>query len=402
MLSATLRRYEDPERSADPRIYTLVSDLRTLQLAPAPRAHFRAELRSQLVAVAPRLVAEGTTAEIPRVPAAVDAQPVGASSAGSWFAGAFARVQTMSLGRPLAISTAVVAVFALLLGGAVWISKKALPGDALYSLKRANENVQLSLADGPTAKSKAYLDFAAERADEVQALLKRASALASGSGADAATISPHTADLVRSTLDSADSDVRDAARLLGQQAVSSDAPTSLSLMTQWAPSQVDKLQGIVDQLPAGALQTRAASSAQLVMDALVRADQLSGLAGCSCLDSAATDSLGPVPCQPCDSPPVTGLPNQPRTSLSPGQTTTGPVPTVSGSTGSGAPPSGVSGPGGPGGSGSGSGTGTVVPIPTLPIHLPTLPTLPPIHLPSHTGTGTPSCVLTVLGLCVHL
>src|SRR6185437_4847649 len=58
MLGGPLRRYEDPAQSRDPRIREIVAALATLEPAPAPRAHFRAELRAQLVAVTPRLVAE--------------------------------------------------------------------------------------------------------------------------------------------------------------------------------------------------------------------------------------------------------------------------------------------------------------------------------------------------------
>src|ERR1700712_475421 len=59
----SLRRYDDPINSRDPRIRAVVAGLQTLDVAPAPRAHFRAELRAQLVAVAPRLIADGISAE---------------------------------------------------------------------------------------------------------------------------------------------------------------------------------------------------------------------------------------------------------------------------------------------------------------------------------------------------
>src|SRR5436190_1987747 len=127
MLGSSLRRFEDPTRSADPRIRAVVAGLRTLEIAPPARAHFRAELRAQ-------------------------------------------------------------------------------PGDALYGLKRASENVELSLASGPTDKANLLLDFAKTRADEVNQLLSRASSVAVGRGATASgQISSHTADLIRSTLASADS-----------------------------------------------------------------------------------------------------------------------------------------------------------------------------------------------------
>lgn len=402
MLSASLRRYPDPETSADPRIFSLVSALRTLEIAPPARSHFRAELRAQLVAVAPRLVAEGAAVELPLVagqsPRAA-AKPVASVSARRRRSFSLADV---SLGRPLAIVTAMVAVFALVLGGAVWMSKKALPGDPLYSLKRANENVQLSLADGATAKSRAYLDFAAERADEVAALLKRSSASALGAGVTASSgLSPHTASLVQSTLDSADSDVQNASVLLGNQAVASKSASPLTILISWAPGQITKLQSITDRLPAGTLHDRSAGSTDLVRSALIRADSLSAMAGCSCLSSASSDALGPVPCSPCMSP-VPSVPALPGGTL-PGATTTPAVPLPGATTG--ATPSGSTP---AGGTSSGSQTsnppGVVVPtLPTLPIKLPTLPSLHfPSHTPPRTPSATPTCVVTLLGICVHL
>jgi hypothetical protein len=404
MLSAPLRRYPDPEMSADPRIYTLLTDLRTLDVAPLPRAHFRAELRSQLVAVTPRLVAEGVSVERPLTEAA---RPTTAATPARHSARPsppvrLAALRTLSLGRPVAIVTAIVAVFALLLGGAVFISKRALPGDALYSLKRANETVQLSLADGPTAKSKAYLNFAGERADEVAALLKRASALAAASGPTAGGISAHTASLVDSTLSSGDDDVRNAARLLGDAAVAGASGSPLSIMTTWAPGQVTKLQAIVGKLPAGPVRDHAAASAQLVGNAVLRAQQLTGMISCTCLKSASSDDLGPLPCQPCMSPRSSPLPTLPSTVPVPGRTTTGATPTgTAGSStdNSAAATTGDTGAGSGSDSSSDSGSGSTSPKHSLGI---TLPTLPQITFPSKTGTktATSTCVLSLLGLCV--
>src|SRR5581483_10986751 len=107
-------------------------------VAPVPRAHFRAELRAQLVAVAPRLVPEGVAAEEPltgtRETAPVAARTARMSTSHSapgrvstrGAAGTLAGLRSISLGKPVAIVTAVVAAFALMLGGSVWLSKHAL------------------------------------------------------------------------------------------------------------------------------------------------------------------------------------------------------------------------------------------------------------------------------------
>ncbi len=55
----SLRRHPDPAQSRDPEVRAVVDALGQLDIAPAPDEQFRHELRAQLVAVAPRLMAEG-------------------------------------------------------------------------------------------------------------------------------------------------------------------------------------------------------------------------------------------------------------------------------------------------------------------------------------------------------
>lgn len=404
VLSGSLRRYEDPERSADPRIRQVVAELRTLEPAPAPRAHFRAELRAQLVAVAPRLVAEGTHAEAPGTRAAAHPDAT-ARSLTDRLAAVFGRMRGLSLGRPIAMVTAVIAIFALLLGGAVWVSKKALPGDTLYALKRANENVQLSLTSGDTARGKEYLSFASTRADEATELLKRSSALAAGPGSTAAAgINAHTQKLVAGALNSADDDTRNASKLLGGEAVRNGSTAPLTAISSWAPGQLTTLQAVVDRIPAGALHDRAASSVQLVRAATARAQALDALSGCSCLGSAASDALGPVPCPVCElqqSP----APTPPPGTASPGTTTKpGGTPKSSTKAGSGSTTHGTNGGGQPspaptssssgGGGTTGGGILPTGPLPPITIHVPTL--LPQPTSSTGSASTSPTCVIDVI------
>src|SRR5689334_4500087 len=120
MLSPALHRQPDPEHSRDPRIRALVGHLRTVEV-PGPRPEFRDELRTQLVAITPRVVAEGDAPAVSKrrpspVPAAAPAKSPGRVRTG------LSSLRHVRVGRPLAVLTCVVAVFALLLGGAVWIS----------------------------------------------------------------------------------------------------------------------------------------------------------------------------------------------------------------------------------------------------------------------------------------
>ena len=311
MLGASWRRFEDPVRSRDPRIRELVSALATLP-APAPSDAFRAELRAQLVAIAPRIIAESGDAPTAVIDVAAPAAEPTRAAAGRprHTDSVLARLRTLPIGRPLRIAVAVVATFAVLLGGAVWMSKKALPGDALYGLKRASENVQLDFAGSDTEKAKLQLDFAGNRISEVQGLLSRAGV--SGDGPQASGLSPHTASLIQSTLASADSDVKSASSLLTKQAVQKKSASPLNLLTAWAPKQLSRLQGIAASMPDPALRNRTETSADLVSAAVTHAAQLAPKVASGCSTSVTVDPLGPLPIGACGPnsgsivPPVVG------------------------------------------------------------------------------------------------
>ncbi len=380
MLGASWRRFEDPTRSRDPRVRAVVASLAAVSAAPRPE--FRAELRTQLVAITPRIIAESNEparlADL--VPTATATAPAGRRRAAAAPRHSddtvLARLRRVRLGRPLAIAASVFTAFALLLGGAVYMSKKALPGDSLYGLKRASESLQLATAGSDTEKAHDYLSFAATRAKEVQALLSRATASAAGYGPQAGGIDASTAANIRSTLASADSDVKSASQLLGSQAVRSKSSKPLGAVTKWAPGQLSRLNDIAAAMPAGSLQERTMSSAQLVSRAMDRAEALAPAVDCACLTSAGSDDLGPLPCTTCGpaalpigpaGPPggstqgatgsatsAGGSPAAPA----PNATNANPDPEQSGSTGNESPTSGLHLP-------------TI--LPSLPLPTPTLP-----------------------------
>ncbi|HEX3334870.1 MAG TPA: DUF5667 domain-containing protein [Jatrophihabitans sp.] len=407
VLSATLRHHPDPLRSRDPRVQAVLAELKTLNFAPAPRAHFRAELRAQLVAVAPRLVREGIAAETPIVdvvprpspiPKAERPQPK-AAARHTDHDGVLARLRRLPIGRPLAIAATLVAAFALLLGGAVLMSKNALPGDTLYSLKRASEQVELATTSSPTEKANYYLDFAKTRVDEVSSLLKRSTTSAAGPGAHASGgVNSSTAKLITSTLASADTDVRSASKLLGTQAVKRSSAKPLAAMTDWAPGQLQRLHQVAAALPTGDLRARADSSAQLVTAALARASALRTTVGCACMNNAATDELGPVPCTTCATPGVT-VPKDGRTTTRHPTTT---APSAKPHQGPAGPsPDTVSPDPQPAGSPTPAPTTTRpgIVLPSLPIKLPTtVPTLP-VDLKSCSASVNLGLIQIQLGTC---
>jgi len=302
LLGSAWRRNDDPATSRDPQVRAVVGALATLP-APELNAEFRAELRAQLVAITPRIVADSaqTGRMIDIVPAAPArprptphgrpaARPAPATRGGARHAdGVLTRLRGSHFGRPLTVAASVIVAFALLLGGAVVMSRKALPGDALYGLKRASERFELATAGSDVDKAKDYLDFAANRADEAKSLSSRAG--------DA-----ETAQQIGSTLASADSDVRSAARLLGTNAVQHASAKPLLAMRNWAPGQERRLAALIAALSDPTLRAEAQSSLRLVRAAQARAVALGAKMGCSCLTTANADSLGPKPCTSCSAP----------------------------------------------------------------------------------------------------
>jgi hypothetical protein len=307
MLGSSWRRYEDPAVSRDPRVRAVVGALASLP-SPEPRPEFRAELRAQLVAITPRIISETVEADTPLVDIVPGKTPARATSARSARAkhadGALASVRSISIGRPLAVAVSVLTAFALLFGGAVWMSQKALPGDTLYGLKRASESWRLATDGNPSDKARDYLHFAQTRVDEARDLAQRATATAAGPGVHAGGFDAHTADLVGSTLASADHDVTSASWLLGTQAVKSKSTSPLGAIPSWAPAQLQRLRELASLMPQGALRARTMSSIRLVNAAVQRANQLAATMRTGCLSTSNSDALGPVPYSNCPSHPA--------------------------------------------------------------------------------------------------
>jgi hypothetical protein len=404
MLGGAWRRHGDPARSSDPRVRELVGALAGLEVAPPLRAEFRAELRAQLVAVTPRLVEEGEASVVPAARATTTAaQARGKRTANAERADA-EPAKRFRFAKPLIAVACALTAFVLLLGGAVLLSQHALPGDALYGVKRASEDVEYSTTSGTVAKGKLKLDFAATRIGEVNDLVRAPTAMAGGTGAiaDSGQINSSTASLVSDTLTSANNDVVAASFMLNGDAVRNHDAGSLDAITSWTPAQKKVMRQIVDRIPAGSLHDHAVRTLALLQQAQQRSTALRADLGCNCLSSNG-DTLGPFPCSgPCSSTPTQGPGGTPGTkapgptsSRSPASTGTGHraggLPTtapVSPGTGTGTvtnptPTSGGSGhPTGPGGS--------ILPTKT-PLGAPSsphfsLPTLPGIG--GHSGTGS--------------
>lgn len=86
---------------------------------------------------------------------------------------AFVQVRTFAW-KPAMIALVVVVAFAG--SGTVWASQGSLPGDALYSVKMASEEIRAAVAFGTSAKLKTYANRAERRLDEAERILAAAEA----------------------------------------------------------------------------------------------------------------------------------------------------------------------------------------------------------------------------------
>lgn len=264
----------------------LISRLRTLP-GPVPEARFKADLRAQLVAITARIVSESSAEDAPSAVAGHR------SRAGSR--------ALRTLRRPVLALAGASTVLTLLLGMAVWMSSGSLPGQSLYGVKRASENVQLSMAGNDVAKGQAYLQLAGNRVREAADLLSQPGAMVASGGisADGGRLNPRTVSLVTQTLDSADADSVHGMRLLGRAAVAQMSKEPLAKMSSWLPQQRTLMTKVRDRIPAGPLRTRAQASLLLLQRIATRTGQLSSSMGCPCLARALADELGPLPCTAC-------------------------------------------------------------------------------------------------------
>lgn len=295
------RSLDDPRSRQVVAALEAVGDSRSSVVLPAMSDRFRADLRAQLVAVTPRLVEEGVrpgTETAARPARTARTAPV---------------VRPAARTRPMTVLLAGAAVVVLGMGGATWLARGALPGDALYGLKRTAESVDVSLSGSDLDKGHAQLVDAQKRVEEVDALLGRTGALAlsgaptGGGYAAAGGISDATATLIVSTLQAADTDTHTGVTTIGDDAVSRGDAAGLDLVVAWAGGQRDRIDALVARIPAGPAHDQAETSATEIRAGLQRAtDLLTDYTDTTCRRDR--DAFGPTTCLPpvpTAAPPVT-------------------------------------------------------------------------------------------------
>lgn len=168
-----------------------------------------------------------------------------------------------------------VAAGAVALSGISAASENALPGDALYGMKRSTERAQLALASSDISRGQLFLDFARTRLDE------------------AASVRDDQLGF-SAVLDDMDADTRQGVRLLTTVAAQRSDPAALDAVDTFLAGQRRVVSGLLDR-PDHAERDRTRRSLALLDAAGKRADALREAIACGLPEPQASDALGPAP-----------------------------------------------------------------------------------------------------------
>ncbi|ONI82466.1 hypothetical protein ALI22I_41055 [Saccharothrix sp. ALI-22-I] len=169
-----------------------------------------------------------------------------------------------------------------LAGMSLLLSQDALPGDALYGVKRTAESASLGFTFGEDSKGYKRLEFAAARVAEIETLADRYRESDGGPLGGYLT-----------ALTDFDADAAAGSRVLAAFGSNSDQ-RALEELRDWATSQATRLAELRGSLPAEAAD-RAGTSLDLLDRIAQRASALHARANCMSVTSGQVDQVGPVP-----------------------------------------------------------------------------------------------------------
>ena len=244
------------------------------ELAPltAPDQAERARIRQRVLA--------GLEPPIPRPRTATPARAGRAPRRGR--AGKAGKKPHGLSGTRARFAVAAVAVLALLgtLGGmSLLMARTALPGDALYGVKRTAEEAALGLTFDAESKAGKHLEFATARVAEMTLLASRY---------------PNPADApvggYLTALTDFDTDAAAGSRALIALGTSTDG-SQLTTLHDWATDQHAQLTGLAPRLP-GTARDRLADSDDLLVRIATRATELSARMRCYQITSGERDDIG--------------------------------------------------------------------------------------------------------------
>lgn len=174
-----------------------------------------------------------------------------------------------------------VAAGAIAVSGMSAASENALPGDALYGMKRSTERAQLALAPSDLNRGQLFLDFARTRLTEAEALRGDLTGFAA-------------------VLDDMDAETRQGVKLLTTAAMQRGDSAPLDAVIVFLDGQRPQVAGLFTAVTTRTERDRADASLDLLDQVRDRADGLRASFSCGTGTGPAprTDSLGPHP-RPC-------------------------------------------------------------------------------------------------------
>ncbi|MGW3602345.1 DUF5667 domain-containing protein [Micromonospora sp. NPDC005161] len=168
-----------------------------------------------------------------------------------------------------------IAAGAIAVSGISAASENAVPGDALYGMKRSTERAQLALTSSDISRGQLFLDFARTRLGEAAEL---------------------RGDRIgySAVLDDMDADTRQGVRLLTAAAVQRAEPASLDTVNTFVAGQHRAVSNLLDGATR-ADRERTRRSLVLLDSIRERSDTLRAAIACGLPAPAASDALGPAP-----------------------------------------------------------------------------------------------------------
>ena len=250
------RPQRDGRADHDPELTQLAHVGRALQqaapsvaAAAQPDADFTADLRRRLMTIA-ETEGIGVTATKPAVP----------------------RQRTR---RRFALAAAVAGVV-LGLSGVATASGDAVPGDALYPVKRTTERAQVALAGSDVNRGQLYLEFARTRLTEAEVL-------------------PADSDALATAISDMDDDTIAGVRALTTAAVEREDAAVLEVIDEFVSEQRPGVVTLMETA-SGDVRILAGDAVSLLDDVAQRSQELRNTLPCVTVD-ADVDDLGPVPAQ---------------------------------------------------------------------------------------------------------